>query len=575
MKMQGAELKRRLEVEWDKAWNERQGLVSPRFPSVAVSSVLEQVSFAVAALMSPDGLGSGGNIVLQGPKGVGKTSILNALAHVLPLALGDSRLVVRSYSLEAPEDKSDEGDTSDEEDIVRPTFPAVQDWQTSGEKRLVLLVDEVQYLYAIRSKAKKRLSFQLVTLAKQSSVLVIMTGSTASLPDLIFHHTPPTPEQRGYANFNHTVFGIVSLRPLRSKEDVLDSMRLWGGSVDVVNACFAKSGGIGRTIRSICQNPKMEFESISREMDRDRVLQRIMLLLHVRNQGNQALPWSQAGVSTQELTTLVGGDQPLKQLFQYADRGFLYWTEKLLWETLRPCILDEIRQMSQENDEFKLNLALFSVLQGFDEGSAGESLETSILSWSCGANILPAQMPLKQIKPGVAYNVDALFNKMLCVSCDHGADAFWLNHDGERLHVNLVQVKLGKKTGQITYGGPAGIWTNQDTLYSIFKRAIVALAHLRTKVFPGTELVIDQLILITSKKVKADVVEKAAKEQLWKVVEKTIIDANLARKQDEVKNGVVFNIFNSLRDLPDLNVVEQEQFYEEILPREKREMLGL
>lgn len=206
--MKGRELKSQLESTWDDAWKNGAGLSSPRFPSAAVSHVLETICFAVAALMSPHGLGSGGNLVLQGPKGVGKTSILNALHQLLPRVVKDPSLVVVSVPLEAPGCESRdsyEDDTSEERSVVA-SLPSVQERQSVKDKRLVLLVDEVQYLYAVRSPRNQQLSFHLVSLAKLSPVLVIMTGSTATLSELLFHSTPPTIEQRGYANFNHTVF---------------------------------------------------------------------------------------------------------------------------------------------------------------------------------------------------------------------------------------------------------------------------------------------------------------------------------------------------------------------------------
>jgi hypothetical protein len=303
---------------------------------------------------------------------------------------------------------------------------------------------------------------------------------------------------------------------------------------------------------------------------------------HHQNIVNTGLPWKQETASTFELEAVIG-EQHAKFLARYADDGLLYNDPDRGWEVLRPGVLEEIRRFSNKNSDFKLDLALFAVLQGFEEGSGGAALEEPVLNWCCKANFLAPAMPAQTVKKDQYRSVDlSLCGKMLKVTNDHGADAFWFQSRNDVIYVSLVQIKLGKAGSKITYGGESGVFDTKDTLYCIFRRAIVALAQLRTIMFPQTNLVIKQLVLITSKKVDEKIVGKANTENLWGAVEELIVADNIERKKKEEgekgkrkpKTGVQASITKASNDSPALVVHEKEEFFSEILAAEKRKFFS-
>jgi hypothetical protein len=107
---------------------------------------------------------------------------------------------------------------------------------------LVLLIDEVQYLYASQTSENFRISKHNVSLAKSSCVFVLMTGLTANLQELLFHKNPPMDMQRNHANFNHTVFRMLRLDPLRNAENVGKAVVAWKGEKKNFDKYFSHTG---------------------------------------------------------------------------------------------------------------------------------------------------------------------------------------------------------------------------------------------------------------------------------------------------------------------------------------------
>jgi chromosomal replication initiation ATPase DnaA len=120
-------------------WDEpaRNEDVDPRFESASVASFIRAVCNRVVALVGPYGIGSGGNMVLQGPTGVGKTTLLKALNHCLPRAVDDARIEVVIYSLE---------DSKWNDDNCSRRVSVAEWSNASTNSRLVLLVDDIQCL---------------------------------------------------------------------------------------------------------------------------------------------------------------------------------------------------------------------------------------------------------------------------------------------------------------------------------------------------------------------------------------------------------------------------------------------
>jgi hypothetical protein len=172
-----------------------------------------------------------------------------------------------------------------------------------------------------------------------------------------------------------------------------------------------------------------------------------------------------------------------RRLLGFVDKGVLFQSSND-WELMLPNFFDQLRAASVSKQSFKLDLALFSVLQGFDAGSAGAELEGPVLEWCHSSNLLPGSMPLVAFEKK---NLGAIFGRTFTVTGDHGADALCLRKAGNVVQLSLIQIKLGKG-GKITYGGMAGMWSTGADFHAIYRRAIVAAEHFRSKVCPNGRL---------------------------------------------------------------------------------------
>jgi hypothetical protein len=565
-----------LERAWDEGASSGK-LASRRFPSPEVCQVLNAVSQRVARLVNND-TGSGGNCVLHGPEGVGKTSILRALEYGLRGAYPG--VEVRLLSLERPVRSMLGDDSAEVVDASSIVWPTVGEWEKKiGEKKgLVLLVDEVQYLYCLDCEENRKASFTLVSLARLKNVFVLLTGSTAKLDKLLYHSTPPSPEQRSYANFNETLFSSLFLSPARTCEAIRSAVAAWGGDVAKVADCFAKTGGVGRTVRFFCEGdfgPRPIYVRASG----NRALFRVVMLLFARNRSNRGLPWTQVRATTSELILAIGGseEEALQALFGFLDSGILYHAEDGWWEFFFPAHLAELEQAASSNESFKLDLALHAVLVGFDEGSAGAALEEWVLRWCVEADLIDKALPFLRVNR--LSKIDECLCRLLRVDNDHGADAALLRKRGGKYFVQLFQVKLGKADSSgITYGGAGGAFGTVPTMYCIIRRAIVAAAQLRL-LFPDADITVTELVIITSKNVEKKVLKKARNEKLWNIVEQLVVENNAVEMKDaktkskKVAKAVKRTVTRLREENPDITIIGRDVFYREVLPAHKRIML--
>ena len=440
------------------------------------------------------------------------------------------------------------------------------------KKRLVLLIDEVQCLYASKTRETIRRSKEIVSLAKCTCVFVLMTGSTAALQDLLFHKTPPSKEQCEYANFNNTVFDVLLMNPLRQRDVFVEFVLACQGDALLVDRVFADTGGIAALVRSFCNKEPFQEKSVFTAIELDTDLYPILMFLFSRDRSNNGLPWTQVGATTLELMQVMA-DQHFarRRLLEFADRGVLFQAPKHEWEMMIP---DFFRQMhvalADSEKSFKLDFALFSVLQGFDSDSAARTeLEEQILKWCHSLGLLPGSMPMVHVVPNQP--VDEYVGRMLKVTCDHGADFLCVRQRGDSLTLSVVQIKLGKG-GKIAFGGMAGMWGTGPDFHSIYRRAIVAAHHFRSVLCPDVQVAVDAVYLITSKGVEEKVIERVRREELWGSVEAEIVRTN--EKNDGKVTDGTDGIFRSSGDKPELIVIEKDEFFSSILPAEKKIILG-
>ncbi len=212
------------------------GTVQPLFESArTVIPLVELLASAVFelerwALLGKGGLTSGGNMILHGVKGVGKTTLMRGFSHVLKALSTSLVLVFVDYQTSAFERPLEllrkaataEGilgaaDAESMEGLLRVV--------TRARKAVVFFADEVQHLYdagAARDAPTCLAVADLLAVGKTENCLGILAGSTSQLRSLVFrrHADRAMDPYRHYPDLNNGVYPTRIVAPLRTPEEV-------------------------------------------------------------------------------------------------------------------------------------------------------------------------------------------------------------------------------------------------------------------------------------------------------------------------------------------------------------------
>ena len=506
--------------------------VGPLFQHLA-SAVFELERWA---LLGNGGLTSGGNVILHGVKGVGKTRLMRGFSHVLEKLSTSLVLVFVDYQMsvfERPLELLRKAATA--EGIPgaadATSMQGLLQLVTGTRKAVVFFADEVQQLYdegADRDAQTCLAVADLLAVGKTANCLGILAGSTSQLRGLVFRrHTERAGDPyRYYPDLNSTVYSTYTVAPLRTPEEVEGVLRQLAqrGAMDdtkinsvlsekYINEVFSATGGVGRLLplRVGDAPTKHNVEEFLRCFAGQLAFQKVMSRLFCNNGGLEQSDypqWGPKGMTRMDVETELGVDHTtvLKLVHAWTDDALAFFDGSSI-QFFSACHFKALREFLFQpgRPERLLRLSLQGTLGGWGEGvgSPGERFEQYLQErYAHSRNVRHERRKLtftgekKEGEhmfwlrvPGVAaeggdgagggaaaancraddsdmLSFDELRDVLFDVTVDRGLDGFIVtrvDEDAHTIHLQVLQIKTGRKGKQITLGGPANQWNPDDT----------------------------------------------------------------------------------------------------------------
>ncbi|KAJ1443387.1 hypothetical protein B484DRAFT_414484 [Ochromonadaceae sp. CCMP2298] len=369
------------------------------------------------ALNNGSGVTSGGNVLLQGVKGVGKTTLLHGLYRVLgvlssclvPLfydfTTGFIRPLdlVRAYAQQLATTTTTPG-------TMRELLLALQ----LRKRYIVFFADEIQLLYkpnATAGDATCAAVADLLAIGKTDNAFGVVAGSTSALRSLTFRgHVAAGSDKvdpyRAYVDLNNTVYVAHDVSPLRKRDEVrgvlqqradtvaTDNGALAPVSDTLVDAVFTVTGGIGRLIDAYSADSPAccNADSFIAAYENDASLRAVVSFLFTESGGTvapletaAACPlWEPITLRPQRIQQLLTGVGSVTSLMHdWADRALLHMDSSgsvqffcaLHYNVLLNFLYDGGQR------EPLLELAMRTTLGGWKgKGSAGVVIEEYLLA---------------------------------------------------------------------------------------------------------------------------------------------------------------------------------------------------
>jgi hypothetical protein len=362
------------------------------------------------ALRGVGGLTSGGNMILHGVKGVGKTTLMRGFSRVLEALSKSLVLVFVDYQISAFERPLE---------LLRKTVTAEGIPEAGGaesmeallrlvthtRKAVVFFADEVQQLYeagAERDAPTCLAVADLLAVGKTENCLGILAGSTSQLRALVFrrHADRAVDPYRYYPDLNNTVYPTHTVAPLRTQEEmkgVLRQRAQRGGMDDAtinsvlsekyINAVFSATGGVGRLLplRAGVVPTKHNVDEFLARFAAKPAFRKVMSRLFYNNGGLKQTDypqWTPRGLAVTEVQTELVGLADLAKVWNWLNT----WTDDALAffdgasiQFFSACHFEALREfLFTPNDPAPLlRLSLEGTLGGWGEGagSPGERIE--------------------------------------------------------------------------------------------------------------------------------------------------------------------------------------------------------
>lgn len=222
------------------------------------------------------GLGEGGNIALNGLKGVGKTTVLRVAGSVAALLTKSVIPVYWIYESSHPDlvtvrtkrlahaarstfERVDIGDDERtfEEIVLDTHMEGLSPFGPPKEKYLYLL-DEFTNLYSFKTEGLQVIE-EYRRFARNGNVLFVLAASRINVKKYIF---PVGSSQTMYPNLNCGLFSVEEVRPIRDLECFIDYWeKRFGERLDNVAAlaAYKQTGGVGRFILQLKSRGEVSF----------------------------------------------------------------------------------------------------------------------------------------------------------------------------------------------------------------------------------------------------------------------------------------------------------------------------
>jgi hypothetical protein len=286
----------------------------------------------------------------------------------------------------------------------------------------------------------------------------------------------------GYANLNHTVYKLLTIRPIRDKVVFATILGTTNADGDAVTASrFFASGGPGGVGRYLTSNPLPPIDALTNDMLLHGAFEVVIRLLWhnkllataedglvVADESdiNQTThdPWSLQGLATMGVHATLG-ENAIQKLDFLVDCGLLYCElDGASVEFLRPCDAVELaRYFSHLNHDHDEAIRMAHLLLGSNcagQASLGHIVEPDIIhhaAMTCTFNP-NASMKLhdKKLQKATATQpakigeapIETLdvvpFSTVLQMSSERGQDGIWLERESySKVIVHFVHIKGG------------------------------------------------------------------------------------------------------------------------------------
>uniref|UniRef100_A0A7R9UE09 Uncharacterized protein n=1 Tax=Pinguiococcus pyrenoidosus TaxID=172671 RepID=A0A7R9UE09_9STRA len=275
-----------------------QSLSMPRFyGSKKISNLLERmVAASGAGILTTT---SSGNVVLEGVKGIGKTTLMKMVAITVSLAwdtfsiyLDYTRVTVPPCQAALRVLLAGGGEETVQSAIVSAEAESLVNEivrrlsHLHGYQGLLVCGDEILEAYRDNFSGDGiEVMREFLVLGKATWCKGLLASSTTNLQRWLFHRGSDLPEAiLRYPNMNHNVYVVHQIWPIDSQEETKRFCAVRFPGVEVPEELFKVTGGVGRTIESM-MNAASESQL---EEEKDRLRRRLLDKL----QGDPDAAWS-------------------------------------------------------------------------------------------------------------------------------------------------------------------------------------------------------------------------------------------------------------------------------------------
>ena len=538
-----------VEKEWKKC-NENNTILEPLYPVgivkelcyLIVSSWIRMELYFDRDMKDDRPNSSGGNILITGTKGVGKTTLMRGLCTIIK----NHGVHVRPIYLNFEEDESYSSLSTLLSFEGSFTTDSYTQWTIVNKKSILLFGDEFDFLYQKLNRPDAiKIAKEILSLGKSSTGFGVISGSSAALRALAYKLDPTDTRHDGYPNLNHTVYVEMRLMPTRDYAQLESVLRINGRthlmSETNINRIFSLTGGVGRrvdTIRSEQDIMRMMnyFSGAGNAIpniltfESDATYGCLIRQLYVKN-----MNWSidsafvLQGIPFRQLDAIIAtsSQQSAARVVEYLlDSHILHLnTSTNLYEFLYPQYIQCLAKYYRDTLSRLELLALETTVRGWGGfGSAGQVLEPFILRTLVGRHVVPfsaMQLAFSDVDLHVSESFttntatttsnhaplaigDLALDKVMAISPDKGLDSVNFTKPGDIIEVHVSQIECGERGKSIAHG-IKGSTDASKYFTAISKNAAVGWDKLSTFLsnsYPdGVTFTLKSFALITNKTV--------------------------------------------------------------------------
>eukprot|EP00761_Pharyngomonas_kirbyi_P010962 gb/GECH01010986.1/.p1 GENE.gb/GECH01010986.1/~~gb/GECH01010986.1/.p1 ORF type:complete len:649 (+),score=93.34 gb/GECH01010986.1/:1-1947(+) len=511
-----------------------------------------------------EGPGDGANILLNGVRGIGKTTLMKRSREVIN-SICDHMIAVywdfETMGIQEPYDAIRQALSHKSRAWLEVPNTTILEEINRNKISIIFFGYEVQELYSpgIGEKCVR----QLLCIGRKEFTLGVISGSTVKIKELAFDKSRPA----GFPNLNNSVYRFFELKPSRTREDLKKLLRINSKKKEFEEEYLQKmmscSGGVTRYViigskfgTTWQEHPGLwgVVHNLFREMNTNKAFRPVSFQLVTENESNQDAFAMKSLPKFQLINTIENHSRDEREYKDWIDNDLLLENEEGNVEFLFPALISELSEWISHNKSSWYAHTLEALLYGWNgEPSPGHVWEERVLTGVAEnpelflfesalrkfnrREISFANPPEKNNREILALrdlkNKDdfpnLLYGELFQMSNDRGFDGV-VFEKGERyteLLPHLIQIKIGKRNMKTNLGAEYVKRKRDDRfLLGILEKAKSGAKKLKENVPSDVNLNFASFTLVTSKNVTSDA--KSHREDNFDedVVDVEVIDGN-------------------------------------------------